>query len=47
LVPDAPPKIIRIVIYQHHFTDADERRRAGNRWRREQVGASAEISLTN
>jgi len=47
LVPDVPPKIIRIVLYQYHFTDADERRQTGNWWRRERVGASDEISLTN
>jgi lipase maturation factor len=43
---DAPPKFIRIVLYQYHFTDSDERRKTGNWWRREQVGASSEISLT-
>jgi hypothetical protein len=44
--PDAPPKFIRIVFYQYHFTDADERRQTGNWWRREQVGASQGVSLT-
>jgi hypothetical protein len=44
--PDAPPKFIHIVLYEYHFTDADERRQTGNWWRREQIGVSSEISLT-
>jgi hypothetical protein len=43
--PAAPPKYVRIVLYQYRFTDADERRQTGNWWRRERVRASSEISL--
>jgi len=45
--PDAPPKFVRIVLYQYHFTDADERRQTGNWWRRERVWTSSEMSLRN
>jgi lipase maturation factor 1 len=34
---DAPPKLIRISLYQYHFTDAAERQRTGHWWRRDPV----------
>ena len=33
--PNAPPKHIRAVVYQYHFTDSQTRRREGTWWRRE------------
>jgi lipase maturation factor 1 len=36
--PDAPPKYIRAVLYEYHFTDRSARRTTGEWWRREAVG---------
>jgi hypothetical protein len=36
--PDAPPKYIRAVVYQYHFTDAATKKKTGEWWRRELVG---------
>ena len=36
--PNAPPKHIRAVVYQYHFTDIDARRTEGTCWRREFKG---------
>ncbi len=36
--PDAPPRFIRAVVYQYHFTDAPTRRATGAWWRREVRG---------
>jgi hypothetical protein len=33
--PDKPPKFIRAMVYEYHFTDLAERKRTGNWWRRE------------
>ena len=36
--PDHPPRFIRAVVYDYHFTDAETRRRTGAWWRREARG---------
>ena len=36
--PDHPPRYIRAVVYDYHFTDFATRRRTGAWWRREQKG---------
>ena len=36
--PNAPPKYIRAVVYEYHFTDRATRRDTGEWWRREPVG---------
>ena len=36
--PDAPPRYVRAVLYDYHFTDFAERRRTGAWWRREERG---------
>ena len=36
--PDAPPKYIRAVVYEYHFTDAATRKRTGEWWSREPLG---------
>ena len=33
--PDAPPRFIRAVVYNYHFTDFQVRRNEGAWWRRE------------
>src|SRR4029079_2775364 len=36
--PDAPPKYIRAVIYEYHFTDAATKKQTGEWWRRDLLG---------
>ena len=36
--PDAPPRYVRALLYDYHFTDPAERRRTGAWWRRELRG---------
>jgi lipase maturation factor 1 len=36
--PNAPPKYIRAVVYEYHFTDAATRKKTGEWWRRVPVG---------
>ena len=36
--PDAPPRYIRAVLYEYHFTDLETRRKTGDWWRRELKG---------
>lgn len=36
--PDAPPKYIRAVVYNYHFTNFAERKETGNWWKREYKG---------
>jgi lipase maturation factor 1 len=36
--PDAPPRYIRALVYDYHFTDLAARRAEGTWWRREPVG---------
>jgi len=44
--PDRPPRRLRAVLFEYHFTDAVTRRRTGAWWRREQKGLYCpEISL--
>jgi lipase maturation factor 1 len=45
--PNAPPRFIRIVLYQYRFTTAAERRKTGNWWHREQVWAAPGWALSN
>lgn len=37
--PDHPPKYLRAVLYQYHFTTREERASTGDWWRREKTGA--------
>ena len=43
--PTAPPKFLRIALYQYRFTDAKERLATGNWWHRDIVATSAPWSL--
>jgi lipase maturation factor 1 len=44
--PDKPPKRIRAVLYEYHFTNFKERRETGNWWKREYKGEYLpEVSL--
>ena len=44
--PDPPPRRIRAVLYEYHFTDFATRRATGQWWRRERKGLYCpEISL--
>ena len=46
--PDQPPKYVRAVLYDYHFTDPATRRRTGQWWQRELRGAYCpEFSLRN
>jgi len=36
--PNAPPKYIRAVVYQYHFTDAATKKKTGEWWRRDFLG---------
>ena len=36
--PDHPPRYVRAVVYEYHFTDFAERRKTGAWWRRERKG---------
>jgi predicted DCC family thiol-disulfide oxidoreductase YuxK len=36
--PDAPPRFVRAVLYEYHFTNPAERRATGNWWRRDYKG---------
>jgi hypothetical protein len=36
--PEAPPRAVRALIYEYHFTDLATRRRTGEWWRREFKG---------
>ncbi len=43
--PDAPPRYLRITIYDYRFTDRATRRAEGTWWRRERVGSLPPFSL--
>jgi hypothetical protein len=44
--PDQPPRYVRAVLYEYHFTDFETRRKEGTWWRRERKGLYCpEISL--
>jgi hypothetical protein len=45
--PDAPPKFIRVGLYQYRFTDPSERAATGDWWHREQVAVLPSFSLPN
>ncbi|HEX3627643.1 MAG TPA: lipase maturation factor family protein, partial [Verrucomicrobiae bacterium] len=32
--PDAPPKYVRALLYEYHFTSRSEREKSGDWWRR-------------
>ena len=36
--PEAPPRYVRAILYDYHFTSSKTRRETGTRWRREKVG---------
>jgi hypothetical protein len=36
--PNAPPKFVRAVLYEYHFTTPEERRKSGVVWRRKLIG---------
>jgi hypothetical protein len=36
--PNAPPRYIRVVVYNYHFTDFATRRKTGAWWRRQETG---------
>jgi hypothetical protein len=36
--PDRPPRYLRAVFYEYHFTDATTRKQDGTYWRRRQIG---------
>jgi predicted DCC family thiol-disulfide oxidoreductase YuxK len=42
--PERPPRYVRGVLYQYHFTGAKTRRQTGAWWRREEVGVLWELS---
>jgi hypothetical protein len=37
--PDEAPRYIRVDVYRYEFTDAEERARTGQWWRRQALGA--------
>lgn len=41
---DTPPRLLRLIVYQYHFTDAATRRAKGDWWRREEIGRSEPLS---
>jgi hypothetical protein len=41
--PDHPPKYVRAMLYDYHFTDRTTQRRDGTWWRRELLGAYVPI----
>jgi len=36
--PDAPPRYIRALLYNYHFTNAEQRQQTGDWWQRELIG---------
>jgi hypothetical protein len=36
--PDQPPRYVRAVLYEYHFTSLEQRRQQGNWWRRDEKG---------
>lgn len=42
--PGRPPKFIRAVLYEYHFTDLAERRATGDWWKRERLGLYFPVS---
>ena len=44
---DAPPRLLRLTVYQYHFTDAATRRASGHWWKREEIGKSAPLAREN
>ena len=36
--PNAPPRFLRAVVYEYHFTDFDTRRKTGAWWQRDPKG---------
>jgi hypothetical protein len=41
---DAPPRLLRLTVYQYHFTDGATRRASGHWWQREEIGRSAPLA---
>lgn len=43
----APPRLLRLTVYQYHFTDWATRRESGHWWQRTEVGRSAPLAREN
>ena len=41
--PDQPPKYLRVLVHQYHFTNPKERAETGNWWKREYLGVFPEV----
>ena len=41
--PGAPPRYVRALVYDYRFTSAEEKRRTGNWWKRELLGAYSPV----
>ena len=39
----APPRLLRLIVYQYHFTDTATRQASGHWWTREEIGRSAPL----
>jgi hypothetical protein len=39
-----PPRLLRLTVYQYHFTDGPSRRGSGHWWQRSEIGRSAPIA---
>ena len=44
---DAPPRLLRLTVYQYHFTNWTTRRARGHWWQREEISKSAPLALEN
>jgi hypothetical protein len=46
--PDKPPRYVRALLYEYHFTSPDERKRSGAWWKRTATGSYfPAVSLDN
>ncbi len=41
--PGAPPRYVRALLYDYKFTTLEEKRRTGNWWKRELLGAYSPV----
>ena len=44
---DTPPRLLRLTVYQYHFTDGATRRASGHWWQREEIARSAPLAREN
>jgi len=42
--PDEPPKYLRVLVYQYHFTTPQQKAQTGNWWRREYLGIFPQVA---